>query len=79
MCVSVCLCVYICIYTFDLLYMSHVVVDRSRCDYIRHISAHVHFDYLADRWRRWWMVRWWKSVSSIQRVHVLLASVPFRS
>lgn len=59
--------------------MSHIIVHRSRRDYVRHVRAHVHFDDLTDRWRRWRMVRWWKPVSAIQRVYVFLASMPFRS
>ena len=64
--------------TFDLLYVSHVIVHRSWRHHVRHVGAHVHFDDLTDRRRRWRMVRRWKPVSAVQRVHVLLASVSFR-
>lgn len=57
--------------------MRHIVVNRGWRNDVRHIGTNIHLDDLSDR-RRWrWMIRRWKSVSTVQSVHIFLASVSF--
>jgi len=61
--------------TFHLLNVRHIIVNRGWRHDVRHVGADVHFDDLPDR-RRWWrMIRRREPVSTVQGVHVLLASV----